>query len=337
MSGINSIGFNQDKSCFHCCLNHGLQIFNVEPLVQKTHIDEKILGSVSTCEMIYRCNLFAIVGGGNQPKYAGNTVLIYDDIKRRPVLQFTFPQRVLSVRCRRDRFVAVLTNEVHIFSFPNEAQKLFSVETRPNPNGLCELSPGLNNLLVFPGTRVGSVQIVDLATTTKEFTSVAKVINAHHGEIACLAINQGGNLIATASDKGTLIRVWDSLKLTLLNELRRGFTNITSYCINFSLDSALLCCSSGEGTIHIFDIKISNLNRRSTVHPLMGFFSKYVESQWAFATFTVNSECACICAFASSNSVVVICMDGTIHKYAFNSEGLTNQLTFDVFLDACGD
>lgn len=110
--------------------------------------------------MIYRSNLFAIVSGGIRPKYADNTVLVYDDIKKRSVLEFTFNQAVLSVRCRRDRLVAILNNKIHIFSFPNNPQKLFTVETRANPAGLCELSPGMHNLLVFPGFRDGSIQIV---------------------------------------------------------------------------------------------------------------------------------------------------------------------------------
>ena len=47
-------------------------------------------------------------------------------------------------------------------------------------------------------------------------------INAHQGELACLAMNSKGTLIATASEKGTLIRVWDAAKKEILNELRRG-------------------------------------------------------------------------------------------------------------------
>ncbi|CAL8120383.1 unnamed protein product [Orchesella dallaii] len=336
MSSINSIRFNQDKSCFHCCLDNGLRIYNVEPLVEKVHFDEKFLGSVGYCEMVYRCNLFAIVSGGHRPKYADNTVLVYDDVKKRSVLEFTFTQPVLAIRCRRDRLVAILKNKIHIFSFPNNPQKLFTIETRNNPTGLCELSPGIHNLLVFPGFRDGSIQVVNLTTTEASVSSCPVTINAHQGEIACLSINQSGSMIATASDKGTLIRVWDSQKRALLNELRRGSDPATLYCINFSLDSDFLCCSSDKGTIHIFAIKDSHLNRRSTFSK-MGFLGNYIESQWALANFTVPPECACICAFASHSSVVAICMDGTFHKYVFNSDGQCSRLSFDVFLDVCGD
>lgn len=36
----------------------------------------------------------------------------------------------------------------------------------------------------------------------------------------------------------------------------------------------------------------------------MGFLGTYVESQWGLANFTVAAECACICAFGPSHSVI---------------------------------
>ena len=103
-----------------------------------------------------------------------------------------------------------------------------------------------------------------MATTEATVSSSPVTINAHQGELACIAINQKGNLIATASEKGTLIRVWDAHKKFLLNELRRGCDPATIFCINFSPDSDFLCCSSDKGTIHIFALKDPQLNRRST-------------------------------------------------------------------------
>ncbi|CAG7829215.1 unnamed protein product [Allacma fusca] len=333
---ITNIRFNQDKSCFMCCMDNGLRIYYVEPLVEKVHYDERTIGGVGFCEMVWRCNLFAIVSGGSKPKYADNSVLVYDDNLKRAVLEFTFDQPVLSVRCRKDRLVAVLKNRIHIFSFPHQPQKLFTVETKSNPLGLCELSPGNNILLVFPGSKMGSLQFMNLASTEPTVSSSPVTINAHQGELACIAINQQGNLIASASEKGTLIRVWDAQKRIPLIELRRGTDPATIFCINFSPDSDFLCCSSDKGTIHIFALKNQKLNKRSTFSK-MSFLGHYVDSQWALANFTVPPECACVCAFSSNSSVVAICMDGTYHKYVFNEDGVCSRLTYDVFLEVCGD
>lgn len=139
-------------------------------------------------------------------------------------------------------------------------------------------------------------------------------------------------MVATASLKGTLIRVFDTVKRNLLVELRRGADPATLYCIAFSHDSDFLAVSSDKGTIHIFALKDTHLNRRSTFQSI-GILGQYVDSQWALANFTVAAECACVCAFGLNSSVYAICVDGTFHKYIFNQEGACLRDAFDVFLD----
>lgn len=61
------------------------------------------------------------------------------------------------------RLVVALLREVHVFSFPAPAQRLYTVETRENTLGLCEISPIVSaerQLLAFPGHKIGSVQLV---------------------------------------------------------------------------------------------------------------------------------------------------------------------------------
>lgn len=60
-------------------------------------------------------------------------------------------------------------------------------------------------------------------------TSTPKIIKAHQGEITCLALNSHGTLIASASSKGTLIRIWDTTRKTKVVELRRGSDPATLY------------------------------------------------------------------------------------------------------------
>lgn len=338
-NNVQNLRFNQDHGCFTCSMDTGLRIYNVEPLSKKAHLDLSVVGSVGLCEMLHRTNLLAIVGGGTRPKFADNTVLIWDDFTGKFVLEFTFVSTVLAVRMRRDKLFVILKHQIHIFSFPNNPAKLFTFDTRENPNGLCEVSPFASaerQLLVFPGHKCGSIQLVDLTTTEPGMSSAPVTISAHQAEIACIAINQQGTMVATASKKGTLIRVFDTMKRIQLVELRRGADPATLYCINFSHNSEFLCVSSDKGTIHIFALKDTKLNRRSTFSK-MGFLGQYVDSQWALANFTVAAECACICAFGSKYSVYAICVDGTFHKYVFTQDGNCNREAFDVFLDVCND
>lgn len=334
---ILNLRFNQDQGCFTCCMESGLRVYNVEPLVEKAHLENDVMGSIGIAEMLWRTNIIAIVGGGTRPKYAENTVLIYDDLSKKFVMEVTFTSPIKAVRLRRDKMIVALQHEIHVFSFPTPTRRLLTLETRDNPRGLVEiatLATAQKQLLAFPGYKQGSVQLVDLAATEARSSSTPATLAAHQGALACLAVNNTGTMVATASTQGTLVRVWDSIRRDLLLELRRGADSATLYCITFSRDSEFLCVSSDKGTVHIFALKDTQLNRRSTFSK-MGFLGNYVESQWALATFTVPPECACICAFGTRSSVIAICMDGTFHKYVFTADGNCNREAFDVFLHVC--
>eukprot|EP00731_Ephydatia_muelleri_P007206 Em0003g1454a len=67
--GVLKIRFNQDQGCFAVAKEGGAQVFNVEPLAEKTHLDYAICGGLGHVEMLERTNLVAVVGGGQSPKF----------------------------------------------------------------------------------------------------------------------------------------------------------------------------------------------------------------------------------------------------------------------------
>jgi WD40 repeat protein len=84
------------------------------------------------------------------------------------------------------------------------------------------------------------------------------LIAAHESLIAFLALNNEGTLLATASDKGTLIRIYSTETGNFLSELRRGTEKAEIYSICFNSTSKFLACSSDRGTIHIFSLSTVN-------------------------------------------------------------------------------
>ena len=82
------------------------------------------------------------------------------------------------------------------------------------------------------------------------------LIPAHNSPIACIAMNNDSSFVVTASDKGTLIRVWSCATGEKLYELRRGIDVATIICLHFNLSSSYLLCSSDKGTIHVFAIQM---------------------------------------------------------------------------------
>jgi WD domain, G-beta repeat len=83
-------------------------------------------------------------------------------------------------------------------------------------------------------------------------------MEAHEGALRGLALTADGSRLATASTKGTVIRVWNVATATCLQEFRRGYERANITCLAFSWDNAWLACTSDKGTAHVFAVETSN-------------------------------------------------------------------------------
>ena len=98
-----------------------------------------------------------------------------------------------------------------------------------------------------PPPTTGDVLLFDTLTL-----SALNVIQAHKSPIACLALNSTGTMLATASDKGTVVRVFSVPDAKKLWQFRRGSSSARIWSINFNLTSTLVTVSSDSSTIHIY-------------------------------------------------------------------------------------
>jgi hypothetical protein len=70
------------------------------------------------------------------------------------------------------------------------------------------------------------------------------LVAAHDNQLAALALAHDGSKLATASQKGTIVRIFDCASALPLRELRRGSTSASLYCLSFNSTGNRLCCSS---------------------------------------------------------------------------------------------
>lgn len=77
---------------------------------------------------------------------------------------------------------------------------------------------------------------------------------AHRSPLSCISLNSTGTLLATASDKGTIIRVFAIPSAKKLYQFRRGSMPSRIYSMAFNATSTLLCVSSASDTVHIFKL-----------------------------------------------------------------------------------
>lgn len=153
------------------------------------------------------------------------------------------------------RLVVVLEEKVFIFNF--ETLKLIEqVETAPNPLGLCSISTAekpISKTVVFPHVEKGSLRVLNYVVDK----SIENIVPAHENEAGAIAVNAAGTLIASASVKGTIIRVFSAEGGELLQELRRGSAKATITDLVFHPTLNLIACTSVRSSIHLFEIKKS--------------------------------------------------------------------------------
>lgn len=164
----------------------------------------------------------------------------------------------------------MLSDVIYLYDVQNMAL-LYNITTSPNPNAICALSPSSENcylalpvpkpredpaerrpahappLSTYVPSTTGEIIIYDTLTG-----KVVSICGAHSSPLSCIAMNNDGTMMATASEKGTVIRVFSVPAGKKLYQFRRGVQQSTIYSMSFNLSSTLLCVSSTSDTVHIF-------------------------------------------------------------------------------------
>ncbi|KAM3172197.1 hypothetical protein ACTXT7_015044 [Hymenolepis weldensis] len=150
------------------------------------------------------------------------------------------------------RLIVCVENEIFIHNI-RDMELLHRIEnTPPNKNGVIAFSSRPEKcLLAYPGVyRTGTVYIFDAI----KFTNVTSIA-AHDGPLAVLAFNSSSTLLATASERGTVVRVFTIPEGEKVMEFRRGIARYVTVCsLNFSADDRFLVCASNTETVHIFKL-----------------------------------------------------------------------------------
>ncbi|KAF2259403.1 WD40 repeat-like protein [Lojkania enalia] len=238
-----SASFNADNSCFSVALESGFRVFTSKSGDLK--LAREVGGGIGCAEMLGTTRYIALVGGGKQPKFPQNKVQIWNDATQVVATSLEFKTPIQRVRISQSHLIVVLLNNVGIYKMTSPPEKVADYETVNNPFGLCSLG---KDIVAFPGRAIGQVKIFDLMSGN------ISIIPAHESPLRALALNQRGDLVATASEQGTIIRLWSFPSCTKIAEFRRGVDPAVIFSLSFSPSSTMLAVTSDKSTLHLFDL-----------------------------------------------------------------------------------
>ena len=179
----------------------------------------------------------------------------------------------------------------------------------------------------MPGRQTGHVHVVDIqgagsGAPLQEGARTVAMLPAHRHAVAGLAISRGGRHVATVSDTGTIVRVFDVRTRACLHELRRGLTAAAVHCLRFSGDGAHLCAAS-DRSVHVFALRDPARNARPVLGTMLDFVMGSPSPARAFATLATSAPG--LCAFApDSAAVIALCADATWHKFPLGPDAGRN-------------
>ncbi|KAM7354941.1 autophagy-related 18a isoform 3-T3 [Cochliomyia hominivorax] len=350
------VNFNQNITSLAVGTKSGYSLYSLGSV-------DNTLDKIYTCpteeifliERLFESSLVAIVA-----QRAPRKLKVCHFKKQSEICNYSYSNSILAVKLNRERLIVCLEESLYIHNI-QDMKVVHTIRDTPcNSTGLCALSSSSDHCyLAYPGSVTsGEVQIFDAINLHAK-----TMIPAHDNPLAALAFSPSGTEIATASERGTVIRVFSSLDGTKLFELRRGLKRCVSIAsLSFSTCAEYLVSSSNTETVHIFRLDrtaTESHDTKQTSEDWMGysffrFLSKTVSSYLptqvtdvfsqgrAFASVTlpeagVRRMCA-ITKIQKQLRLLIASQDGYLYVYSIPSvEGAECQLIkkHDLRLDDC--
>ncbi|KAJ6558368.1 WD40-repeat-containing domain protein [Mycena capillaripes] len=276
MSGMLFANFNQDYSCVSVGTRKGYSVTNCDPFGRVYTQNDGARGIV---EMLFCTSLIALVGAPDTPSSSPRKLQIVNTKRQSMICELLFPSSILAVKLNRKTLVIVLETEIYVYDISN-MRLLHVIETLPNPEAICALSPSADAPFLaypapLPSPALAATASANAASSTSSTSTAAaasatgcgdvllfstralvpaNAVRAHRSPLAILSLSANGGLLATASVKGTVIRVFATPSLDKLYEFRRGTREAHIYSLAFNGAGTLLAAGSERGTVHLWRV-----------------------------------------------------------------------------------
>ena len=316
-NSANKISFNQDYSIVSIGTQRGYKIIQLAPLFFH---EKNLMGSLDRCEMSYKSNYLALVGGGKIPKYNNKKVVLYNDAEDCIESEYKFASPVLNVKFKKSLIFIVTEKKIYVFNVQT-SQNVDSFDTITNKRGIiavngCPEKTIMAHPIEFEDDPDKGYVGIKNYKTNKYFPLLV-----HDEPPSCMEMDYYGLLLASANDKGTTIRIHNLLDKTLVYECRRGKDKALINYMSFDLDYNYFGNSSDKGTIHIWKLNdiIEKVQENNKIDYKVKKISNY-KSEFSFAKVKINKQ-NCIFCFKSKDRILIVDPDEKCYLSNIDKKG----------------
>ena len=286
-SEVLAVSFNQDQSCLAVATTRGVKIFSLDAGLEC--VFEHRMGACRIAEMLFRSSLLVVVGAGETHDMSPRRLKVFNTSTRAVIADLPFPDTIAAVRLDRQKLVVVEARRATIFDLATLATQR-EIATARNERGVVAMTAdetGETSLValpaetfegafVRPGTKANKANTRgdgprDGATDSRLASRLGVVvvhdclnhhavceIRAHRAPLAAMAFSSDGRYLATASERGTVVRVHvlPAADERFTKTFRRGVQGAVVRQIAFGPKTPngglALAASSEKGTVHVF-------------------------------------------------------------------------------------
>jgi WD40 repeat protein len=308
--------------------------------------------------MLNDTNIVAYIKKDNAfEKKEEKKVHLYNESEEKIIGLFEFTDIVRHVLLNMSSVVISITNTVYIYSLM-KLDLQHKIDVYPLSGGLCCITPVIQKkfYLSTVGEITGTIQLwvfqieddntitniekpnLNLTSSLEDSTNTQIILKqnticAHQTAIRTMTFSQNGKYIATCSERGTLIRIYNTSTRQIVKELRRGTNGAVISWLSFSHDNAYLLCRNKSGTIHIFHTDYDKYRKHNNTQltvtgylksylnfgPFKQYMPTYIDSEWSFVQF--NLGISTIAAFNNikTKTIIVISFKGDIYTIDYNN------------------
>lgn len=270
--------------------------------------------------MLHTTNMVLLVGAKDYGEFSPRKVTIWSTSDNSVICSFwPFNNPILMAKINKRRLIVCEKTSMHIYS-TEDMRILHTIEVGNLQEGRLALSVSSekNNYVCYSShSDEGIVKVYDLL-----YLTFKNSITAHKTPIMRMVLNIKGDLLATCSCKGTMIRIFSLPKGEKIITLKRGMSYANVLSMNFSTNSEMFILSSDTGTIHFFLLNQKDSCTSYVSNFFQNLSTKIIPKEYEDVISVTRSQVSYNSNVLKVSNIVSLNPNNINEAFMFNSNGV---------------